>query len=203
MDGQKPFCQRKLNVKIETNHCPKSIVNEPPEIPCTNHKTEKGKIVYLGEKTVKFGDVITAVASLFLITVLISYPLESMLISLLGLNLAPTIGALISVLLGGLLVGYIFAGKTDDVRREVLVKISVLFTVLMLFSIVLNNAVLGEYFTNWVQETYMESNPTASLTTFEMFLVGGLFIGSQMFMNAILLFVFSLIGLFAGAKLRR
>jgi hypothetical protein len=151
----------------------------------------------------KFGDIVTAVASLFLITVLISYPLESLLISILGLNLAPTIGALISVLLGGLLVGYVFAGKTNGGRKEVLVKISIFFTVLMLFSIVLNNAVLGEYFTNWVQETYMESNPTASLTTFEWFLIGGLFIGSQMFMNAIILFVFSLLGLFVGSRLRR
>ena len=151
----------------------------------------------------KFGDVITAVASLFLITILISYPLESILISLIGLNLAPTIGALFSVLIGGLVIGYVFLGKTTENRKVVMVKISVLFTVLMLFSIVLNNAVLGEYFTNWVQETYMESNPTASLTTFDWFLIGGLFIGSQMFMNAIILFIFSLIGLFAGAKLRR
>ena len=151
----------------------------------------------------KFGDIIIAVASLFLITVLISYPLEIMLVSLLGLNLAPTIGALISVLFGGLIIGYIFLGKTDDCKKEVLVKISVLFTVLMLFSIVLNNAVLGEYFTDWVQETYQESNDTASLTTFDWFLVGGLFIGSQMFMNAIILFIFSLIGLFTGLRLRK
>jgi hypothetical protein len=151
----------------------------------------------------KFGDLITAVASLFLITVLISYPLEVALISLLGVQLAPTIGALISVLLGGIIVGYIFSGKTADSKKEWLVKISVLFTVLMLFSIVLNNAVLGGYFTEWVQESYMESNPTASLTVFEWFLVGGLYIGSQMFMNAIVLFVFSLVGLFTGSILRR
>ena len=150
----------------------------------------------------KFGDIITAVASLFLITILISYPLETVLISLLGLNLAPTIGALISVLLGGLIIGYIFSGKTDN-GKAVIVKISVLFTVLMLFSIVLNNAVLENYFTDWVQETYQESNPTASLTTFDWFLVGGLFIGSQMFMNAIILFIFSLIGLLAGSRLRK
>jgi hypothetical protein len=68
---------------------------------------------------------------------------------------------------------------------------------------VLNNAVLGGYFTDWVQESYMESNPTASLTVFEWFLVGGLYIGSQMFMNAIVLFVFSLVGLFTGSILRR
>lgn len=75
----------------------------------------------------KFGDVITAVASLFLITVLISYPLETVLISLLGLNWAPTIGALISVLLGGLIIGYVFSGKTADGKKEALVKISILF----------------------------------------------------------------------------
>ena len=151
----------------------------------------------------KFGDVATAVASLFLITVLMSYPLEVLLISFLDLTVAPTLGAIISVLLGAMTIGYIFSGKIANGNRWVIMKISVLFTVLMLFSIVLNNAVLGDYFTDWVQETYMESNPSASLSTFEWFLVGGLFIGSQMFMNVIVLLVFSLIGLFIGSKLRK
>jgi len=151
----------------------------------------------------RFGDVITAVASLFLITILISYPLEIVLVSILGLYLAPTIGALISVLLGGFIIGYIFSGKIENGSKEVIVKISVLFTVLMVFSIILNNAVLGEYFTDWINESYQQSNPTASLTTFEWFVVGGLFIGSQMFMNVIVLFVFSLMGLYAGSRLRK
>jgi hypothetical protein len=151
---------------------------------------------------VKFGDIVTAVASLFLITILISYPLEILLISFLGLALAPTVGAIISVLIGAMIIGYIFSGKGNG-NRWVIMKISVLFTVLMLFSIVLNNAVLGNYFTEWIQETHMESNPSASLSTFEWFLVGGLFIGSQMFMNAIVLLVFSLMGLLIGSKLRK
>lgn len=151
----------------------------------------------------RFGDVITAVASLFLVTVFISYPLEIVLISTLGLYWGPTIGASVSVLLGALIIGYVFSGKTEDGRKEAIAKISVLFTVLMVFSIVLNNAVLGEDFTHWVHETYQESNPTSSLTAFEWFLVGGLFIGSQMFMNVIILFLFSLIGLFAGSMLRK
>ena len=151
----------------------------------------------------KFGDVATAVASLFLITVLISYPLEVLLISFLDLTLAPTVGAVISVLLGAVTIGYIFSGKIANDKRWVIIKISVLFTVLMLFSIVLNNAVLGSYFAELAQETYMQSNPSASLSTFEWFLVGGLFIGSQMFMNAIVLLVFSLMGLFVGSKLRK
>ena len=151
----------------------------------------------------RFGDIIVAVASLFLVTFLISYPLEIALIQILGLSLAPTIGALVSVLLGGLIIGYIFSQKIGNGRKEVIVTISILFTVLMIFSIILNNAVLGNYFTNWVNETYQESNPTESLTSFEWFVVGGLFIGSQMFMNIIILFVFSFIGLYSGLTLRK
>jgi len=81
----------------------------------------------------RFGDVITAVASLFLVTVLISYPLEIVLISILGLYWGPTIGALISVLLGAFIISYIFSGKINDGDwKEAVFKISVLFTVLML-----------------------------------------------------------------------
>jgi len=151
----------------------------------------------------RFGDVVTAVASLFLATVLISYPLETVLISILGLFSGPLIGAIVSVLLGALIIGYAFSGRIENGRKEAIAKISILFTVLMVLSIVLNNAVLGQDFTKWFHETYQESNPTASLTTFEWFLVGGPFIGSQMFMNVIVLFPFSLIGLYAGSMLRK
>ena len=151
----------------------------------------------------RFGDIIIAVASLFLVTFLISYPLEIALIQILGLSLAPTIGALVSVLLGGLIIGYVFSRKMGNGRKEAIVTISILFTVLMIFSIILNNAVLGNYFTDWVNETYQESNPTESLTSFEWFVVGGLFIGSQMFINIIILFVFSFIGLYSGSTLKR
>jgi hypothetical protein len=151
----------------------------------------------------RFGDIITATSSLFLVTVIISYPLEIVLISTLGLQSGPPIGASISVLLGALIIGYAFSGRMNNSRKESIIRISVLFTVLMLFSIILNNAVLGEDFSNWVHESYQESNPTASLTAFEWFLVGGLFIGSQIFMNVIILFAFSLIGLFAGSKLSK
>lgn len=151
----------------------------------------------------KFGDVITAVASLFLVTILISYPLEIVLISALGLQSGPPVGASISVLIGALIIGYVFSRRISGGGKEVVFKISVLFTVLMLFSIILNNAVLGVDFSSWVHESYLESNPGASLTTFEWFLVGGLFIGSQMFMNVILLFVFTFIGLFVGSRLSK
>jgi hypothetical protein len=62
----------------------------------------------------RFGDVATAVASLFLVTVLISYPLEIVLISTWGLHSGPAIGASISVLLGALVVGYVFSGRMAE-----------------------------------------------------------------------------------------
>jgi len=151
----------------------------------------------------RFGDIATAVASLFLITVLISYPLEVVLVSALGLQSWPPIAAVVSVLVSALIVGYVFSGRINDGRREAILKISVFFAVLMLFSVILNNAVLGEDFSSWVHESYLGSNPGVSLTSFEWFMVGGVVIGSQMFMNVIVLFVFSLIGLFFGSRLKK
>jgi len=151
----------------------------------------------------RFGDVLTAVASFFLITVFVSYPLEIVLIPALGFYWGPTLGALSSVLISSLIVGYIFARKMFEGRKESIAKISVLFAVLMIFSITINNAALGEDFTQWVHETYQEANPTASLTTFEWYVIGGLFIGSQMFINAITLVPLSFIGLYAGSMLRK
>ncbi|MCJ7650982.1 MAG: hypothetical protein MUP85_20415, partial [Candidatus Lokiarchaeota archaeon] len=102
-----------------------------------------------------------------------------------------------------LIIGYIFSRKMGNGRKEAILKISILFTVLMIFSIIINNAVLGNYFTIWVQEMHQESNPSESLTTFEWFVIGGLFIGSQIFMNVIILFVCSLLGLHFGSTLRK
>ena len=170
-----------------------------------SHKSKSGKyrFVLLGDDSLRFGDVLTAVAFLFLITVLVSYPLETVLIPTLGFYWGPTLGALISVLVSSLIIGYIFREKTFEGRKESIAKISVLFAVLMIFSVVINNAALGEDFTQWVHETYQEANPTASLSTFEWYVVGGLFIGSQMFMNAITLVPLSFIGLYVGSILRK
>ena len=157
----------------------------------------------LGDDSLRFGNILTAIASLFLITVLVSYPLETVLIPALGFYWGPTLGALVSVLISSLIVGYIFARKMFEGRKESIAKISVLFAVLMIFSVVINNAALGEDFTQWVHETYQEANPTASLSTFEWYVIGGLFIGSQMFMNAITLVPLSFIGLYVGSMLRK
>jgi hypothetical protein len=151
----------------------------------------------------RFGDVVTAVASLFLIAVLMSYPLEVVMVSTLDLQSGPPIAAVVSVLLSALIVGYVFSGRINNGRREAIFRISMLFTVLMLFSIILNNAVLGEDFSSWIHESYLESNPDASLTSFEWFMVGGVVIGSQMFMNVIILFIFSFTGLFVGSRLKK
>jgi len=76
---------------------------------CTSNKSKSGKhgFVLSGDDSLRFGDVLTAVASLFLITVLVSYPLETVLIPTLGFYLEPKLGALVSVLTSSLIVDYI------------------------------------------------------------------------------------------------
>jgi len=45
----------------------------------------------------------------------------------LGLNWALTIGALVSVLLGGAVVGYFFSGRINNGEKEIIFKVSVFF----------------------------------------------------------------------------
>ena len=57
----------------------------------------------------KFGDVVTAVASLAVIMVLILVPVEMVLVSALGFYWGQNVSVIVSILLGALIVGYIFA----------------------------------------------------------------------------------------------
>ena len=151
----------------------------------------------------RFGEVLTAALSLFLTSILFSYPLETVLTPTLGFSWGPILGALGSVLIGSLLVGFLFARKMSEHRKESLAAVSVVFTALMVFSVVANSAAIGSDFTQWVHESYQETNPQASLSAFEWFVVGGLYLGAQMCINVVTLFPLSLVGLYAGSMLRR
>jgi hypothetical protein len=151
----------------------------------------------------RFGEVLTAAISLFVVSVVFSYLLEMVLIPAFGFSWGPTLGALTSVLIGALLVGFLFARRMAERRNESLVVVSVFFTALMVFAVVANSAALGSDFTDWVHESYQAANPQASLSAFEWFVVGGLYLGAQMFINVVTLFPLSLAGLYAGSTLRR
>ena len=146
---------------------------------------------------------LVATASLFLLTVLVSYPLEMVLIQGVGFSWGSMLGALSSVMIASLLAGYLFVQKLSESRKKAAATVSVLFTALMVIMVVVNSAAIGGDFTQWVHESYQEANPQASLSTFAWFVIGGLYLGSQMFMNVATIFPISFVGLYVGSMLKR
>jgi len=150
----------------------------------------------------KFGDVVTAVASSFVIFILILFPLEIALVPALGLFWGLNVSELVSILLSALIVGYIFAAKIWEARMGAITKIIVLSAVLVMFLVSINAAALADW-TPWVKETYLEANPTATLSTLEWYIVEGLTLTSQIFWNVVIVLALGFIGLYVGSMLKR
>jgi len=151
----------------------------------------------------KFGDVVTAVASSAVIMVLIHFPLMIALIPALGSYWGINVSAIISVLLSALIVGYVFAAKIwEESRMEAIAKITVLAALLMAFSVVMEAAAMADW-TTWVKEMYLEANPGASLSPFEWYVVEGTYLGSIAFLNVVIVLLLGFIGLYAGSMLRK
>ena len=149
----------------------------------------------------KFGDVVIAVASIAVIAVLIGFPLMLVLIAALGFYLGQNVGAAVSFLLSSLIVGYIFAGKILEARREAIAKITVLAAVLVTFNVMFfpTHADWAPY----IKETYEAANPGSTLSTLDWFIVELMALSQVMFLNVVIVLVLGFIGLYVGSMLRR
>jgi hypothetical protein len=77
----------------------------------------------------KFGDVIVAVASLTVAFILFDCVVNLALVPATGSEYGAMVAVIVSVLLSGLVVGYVFAGKIqEESRRASIGKIVILFT---------------------------------------------------------------------------
>ena len=149
----------------------------------------------------KFGDVVTCVASIALINVLIGVPVENVLVSALGFYWGHTVSMAVSFLLGALIIGYIFAGKIWEARREAITKITVLAAALiMLFAMHL--PALADW-TPMVKETYQEMYPATTLSTSEWVIVEMMVLSLNLFVNVVMVLVLVSIGLYVGSMLRK
>jgi len=83
----------------------------------------------------KFGDIVTAVASLIVILGLTMLPLYVVLAPTLGVLWGGMVVGAISTLVSSVIVGYIFAGKMLEGRREAIAKIAVLSAALVMVSV--------------------------------------------------------------------
>jgi len=168
-------------------------------------KTEVGDMHeyfhFKGGDLLRFGDVVTAVASIAVIMILISVPLGMVLASVLGFYWANYVSMGVSILLSGLIIGYIFARKIWEARREAISKIAVLAAALnMLFAMHL--PALGHW-AQMVYEAYEAMYPATELSTSEWVFWEMTVLSLNLLLNAVMMFVLVFIGLYVGSMLRK
>jgi hypothetical protein len=149
---------------------------------------------------VKFGDVVTAVATLAVIMILIHFPLMIVLDMALGYYWGMNVSAIVSVLLSALIGGYIFAGKIwEESGIGAIAKITVLAALLMAFAVIMETAAMTDW-TAWVKEEYTGTAPSSA---FEWYAVEGMFLGYQVFLNVVIVLALGFVGLYIGSMFKR
>ena len=150
----------------------------------------------------KFSDVILAVAAFAVIDLLVYF--------VLGIALIPSMGYLgfyasfvLSVLVAGLVVGCVFAGKIQEESRiRAVGKIAVLIGAVE-SAVVILMASANDYFIASIRETLQSMYSTGAWTTTDWLVYTQLTLAELVALNVVLALVLSFIGLYAGSILRK
>jgi hypothetical protein len=147
----------------------------------------------------KFGDVVTAVASLAVVDLLVASVLNLALVPMspiLGVDVA----AVVSFLVSGLVVGYVFAGKIREESRMVsIAKVAVLGAVLVMFVALIGCGATGHY-SNMVDENLKNTYSTwSSWTNTDWFAYEHMALLELTAVLAVFGLVFGFIGLYVGS----
>ncbi|MDH5375303.1 MAG: hypothetical protein OEW95_05755 [Candidatus Bathyarchaeota archaeon] len=149
----------------------------------------------------KFGDLVMSVASIAVIFALITFPLDVVFVSALGLG-GYEVGVFVSFFLSALIGGYIFARKIWEARRENITKITVLWAALvMLLAIIVPGGLA-----HWglaSEEEFKASYPDTTLSTAEWTNWEMMYLDSFMFLIVVISLVLGFVGLYVGSMLRR
>ena len=153
---------------------------------------------FKGGDRLKFSDVIVAVASLAVVYILL-YSLLSIalvpLYSMWGINVDFTV----SVLVSGLVVGYVFAGKIQEESRMVSIgKVVVLFAaVIMLVALIGSGAI--SHSGALTDETLQKAYNTSSWTNTDWVAYEMMGLALNTAVNVLLVLVLGFIGLYVGS----
>jgi uncharacterized membrane protein YjjB (DUF3815 family) len=158
--------------------------------------------IFEGGGRLKFGDVVMAVATGVVIMVLLAFLLDLVLVQAMGYYWGLNVGAIISVFVGALISGYVFAGQIWEARMKAIAQITVLAAVFMMFTVVAEVAALGDW-TQMVHEAYLDANPGAHPSTSDWYAVESMVLGSQVALNVVIVLVLGFIGLYVGSMLKR
>ncbi len=149
----------------------------------------------------KFGDVVTAVASLVVILVLMEFLLGMVLVPS-GLDPSGNITSIISIFLTSLFVGIVFARRIwAEAGIETIGKITLLGSVLMVYYTV-NFPALGDW-TPAVKEAIQKANPTSTFSTSQWLTFETMTLLEVVVINMVMAIVFGFIGLYIGSMLRK
>jgi hypothetical protein len=155
-------------------------------------------IDFEGGDRLKFGDIIVAVASMAVIFTLVA--------ALLWITLVPMNTALgdplniVSILVSGLIVGYVFAGKIrEESRMASIGKVVVLFAVVMLFAVIMWFAPVGHY-GRWTDEYINSTYPSHGVTNEDWvayenvveFMIAGMYVALSLALGFIGLYIGSM-----------
>jgi hypothetical protein len=151
----------------------------------------------------KFSDVILAVATVAVIDVLVDFVLGIVLIPSMGSYWGLNSSFILSVLVAGLVVGWVFAGKIQEKSRVRAVgKIAVLLGAVESAAVMLSASANG-YFSAFVKETLQSMFSTGAWTTTDWFVYTQLALLEGVALNVVLALVLGFIGLYAGSMLRK
>ena len=150
----------------------------------------------------KFGDVITAVASLTVISILLVFVFLTVFVpvdSSWGIDVAN----IFSILVASLIVGYVFALKIqEESRMGAIGRIAVISAVVMMFATLTSLAVnpyMGTYMTEGLESMYSTSGWAAVDWLGYSHIVLMMIVA----VNCVFALLFGFIGLYAGSMLRK
>jgi hypothetical protein len=149
----------------------------------------------------KFGDIITAVASYGVLQILIAFLVSTVALPVLVFAMeAYYVIGLTSVFLSMLIVGYLFGEEIRKGRRNAILRIVVLSAFYELFVVVFQPT-LADWST-FAKETHLKANPGTTFSTLEWFLYD-LSRRGNMFFNIIIVAALGFIGLYFGSMLKQ
>jgi len=150
----------------------------------------------------KFGDVITAAASLTVVTILLDFVFLAVFVPVdpyLGVDVA----SILSILVASLIVGYVFAAKIQEgSRMGAIGRIVVLFSVVIMFAF-LTSVAVNPYMGAMMEEGLESMFSTSGWETTDWLGYSHLVLIMMAALNVVFALVFGFIGIYVGSRLRK
>ena len=144
----------------------------------------------------KFGDIITAVASGFVLFIVLDMVLNIPMTH----EWEYTVVELVSLLVAALIVGYVFAGKIrEDSRMTSIGQIVVIVGFVTIFLAVMSYAAISPHYTALVDEEFRNATSTSSWTNTDWFANESMALWYNVGMNVLEALALSFVGLYLGS----